>query len=81
NLLGNGSRITAQDTVPFCLWVASKFRDDYVEALWNTVTVGGDIDTNCAIIGGIVALSAGPESIPEEWRLNRESLWRYSAPP
>lgn len=81
NFLGNGSRITAQDTVPICLWSAAKYVDDFEAALWNTVSIDGDIDTNCAIVGGIVALAVGRQGVPEEWRQTRESLWRYSAPP
>jgi ADP-ribosylglycohydrolase len=38
------------------------------------VSVGGDIDTNCAIIGGIVALGAGREGIPSAWLAAREPL-------
>jgi ADP-ribosylglycohydrolase len=38
------------------------------------VSVEGDIDTTCAIIGGIVALSAGRDSIPPEWLSAREAL-------
>ena len=72
--LGNGSLITSQDTVPFCLWVASRHLDDYTEALWETVHVGGDIDTNCAIVGGIVALAVGREGLPSEWLKMREEL-------
>lgn len=72
--LGNGSRITAPDTVPFCLWVASRHLDDYTEALWETVHVGGDIDTNCAIVGGIVAMAVGVEGLPSEWLKMREEL-------
>lgn len=33
----------------------------------------GDADTNCAIVGGIVALSA-PGGIPAEWLARREPL-------
>ncbi len=65
--LGNGSRITAPDTVPFALWCAARHIDDYSEALWSTVEAGGDNDTNCAIVGGIVILANGRESIPTEW--------------
>jgi len=72
--LGNGSRVIAQDTVPFALWCAARHVRDYAEALWAAVGVGGDIDTNCAIIGGIVSLSAGRESIPAEWVVARERL-------
>jgi ADP-ribosylglycohydrolase len=73
-VLGNGSHISAQDTVPFALWCAAQHLDNYEEALWLTVRGLGDIDTNCAIVGGIVALSTGVEGIPSEWRHNREPL-------
>ena len=34
----------------------------------------GDCDTNCAIVGGIVALRIGREGIPPEWLTSREPL-------
>jgi ADP-ribosylglycohydrolase len=70
--LGSGSRISAQDTVPFCLWSAAYHLDDFEAALWWTVRGMGDVDTTCAIVGGIVALSA-PE-IPADWLEHREPL-------
>src|SRR5262249_42298745 len=76
NVLGDGSDITSCDTVPFCLWVATKHLDDFPEALWTPIRVHGDIDTNCAIIGGIVSLSHGEAGIPIEWRKNREAIAR-----
>jgi ADP-ribosylglycohydrolase len=72
--LGNGSQVTAPDTVPFTLWCAARHLDDYAAALWTTIEGLGDIDTNCAIVGGIVALGAGRESIPQEWLAAREPL-------
>jgi ADP-ribosylglycohydrolase len=72
--LGNGSQVTAPDTVPFTLWCAAHHLDSYEEALWTTVSGGGDIDTNCAIVGGVVALAAGQGSVPEEWVEARETL-------
>jgi ADP-ribosylglycohydrolase len=72
--LGCGQRITAQDTVPFCLWIAAAQLRDFPEAMFRTARIGGDIDTNCAIVGGIVALAVGPQGIPGEWRTRRESL-------
>ncbi len=72
--LGNGSRIIASDTVPFCLWCAAKFANEYPEAVWAAASVFGDIDTNCAIVGGIVALSTGRNGIPGEWLQSREAL-------
>ncbi len=72
--LGNGSRITCQDTVPFCLWMAARHLNDYRAAVLNTIRVGGDIDTNAAIVGGIVALACGADGIPADWLDSRESL-------
>lgn len=74
NALGNGSQIAAADTVPFCLWCAAAHLDSYEDALWAAVRVGGDIDTNAAIVGGMVAMSAGREGIPVEWLKAREGL-------
>ncbi len=73
-ILGNGSRVTAPDTVPFALWCAARHMDDYVEALWTTVSGLGDRDTTCAIVGGVVALATGAERIPTTWLAARESL-------
>ena len=72
--LGDGSLVTAPDTVPFCLWMAAHHLDCFVEALGKTISVGGDCDTNAAIVGGIVALSTGTESIPVEWLKAREPI-------
>ena len=72
--LGNGSRISCQDTVPFCLWTAARNLDDYQAAIITTIRAGGDIDTTCAIVGGIVALAVGVEGIPDYWRTDREEL-------
>ncbi len=73
-LLGNGSRITAQDTVAFTVWAASQHLDDYESALWLTASAHGDVDTTCAIVGGIVGARVGIEGIPAEWLRRREPL-------
>ncbi|MBX9582319.1 MAG: ADP-ribosylglycohydrolase family protein [Gemmataceae bacterium] len=72
--LGNGSRIICQDTVPFCLWVAARHRDDYEAAVVNTIRAGGDIDTTAAIVGGIVGLAVGRAGIPADWLADREEV-------
>ena len=74
SVLGNGSRVTAPDTVPFTLWCAARHSHDYEAALWATVSGLGDRDTTCAIVGGIVSLAAGHTSIPAEWLAAREAL-------
>ena len=71
-VLGTGFEVSAQDTVPFCLWVAAHHLDDYEQALWQTARGLGDRDTTCAIVGGIVALSAA--EIPADWLKRRERL-------
>jgi ADP-ribosylglycohydrolase len=73
-LLGNGSGVISSDTVPFCLWSVARHPTSYTDALWATVSGLGDRDTTCAIVGGIVALSAGRESIPPEWLKAREPI-------
>ncbi len=75
--LGNGSDVTSQDTVPFVLWCAGQHLNNYEDALWLTVSGLGDRDTTCAMVGGIVALSAGMESIPPAWRAASEPLPRW----
>jgi ADP-ribosylglycohydrolase len=70
--LGNGSLVTAPDTVPFCLWIAAHHAGNFVNALAQTIRVGGDCDTNAAIVGGIVALGVGREAIPSDWLNSRE---------
>jgi len=72
--LGNGSRVTAQDTVPFSLWCASQHLDNFEEVMWLTVSGLGDRDTTCAIVGGIVGARTGIGGIPGEWLANREQL-------
>jgi ADP-ribosylglycohydrolase len=72
--LGNGVNISAQDTVGYCLWCAASYLTDYEAALWHTASGLGDVDTNCAIVGGIVAARVGLEGIPTEWRQSREPL-------
>lgn len=75
--LGAGQNVSAQDTVPFCLWCANGSLEYYEEALWETVSGLGDRDTTCAIVGGIVAARTGREGIPEQWRHNREELGEF----
>lgn len=78
--LGNGSSVSAQDTVPFALWCAGTHLGNYEEAIWLTISGGGDVDTNCAIVGGIVASCTGVEGIPVEWMKHREPLpdWPFN---
>lgn len=72
--LGNGTKVTCQDTVLFCVWQMAAHFTDYPRAIWETVRCGGDVDTTAAIVGGVVALATGREGIPVEWLARREQL-------
>jgi ADP-ribosylglycohydrolase len=72
-VLGCGRRTTAHDTVPFALWSAARALGDYEQAFWTTAQVGGDVDTTCAIVGGVIA--AGKAGTPPtEWVDRTEPL-------
>jgi ADP-ribosylglycohydrolase len=77
--LGNGRQVSAVDTVPITLWSAARNLTDYATALWTTASAGGDVDTTCAIVGGIVASRVGTEGIPAAWRDRTETLpsWQH----
>jgi hypothetical protein len=78
SVLGNGRQVSAQDTVPFALWAAAMHRGDYEAAFWATANAGGDVDTTCAIVGGIV--SSAPDNAakpPAEWLVTCERLPRW----
>ncbi|KPI17224.1 ADP-ribosylation/Crystallin J1 [Actinobacteria bacterium OK074] len=72
--LGNGRQVSAADTVPFALWCAARQLDDFEGALWACASVGGDVDTTCAIVGGIVASRVGTAGIPADWLAACEAL-------
>jgi ADP-ribosylglycohydrolase len=72
--LGNGSDKTALHTVPLCIWLSVRSMTDFEEGIWQSIAAGGDIDTICAIVGGIVIMNTGRFSIPREWLQSREDL-------
>jgi len=72
--LGNGSAVTAPDTVPLCLWIVAHASASFEQTLWHTVSALGDRDTTCAIVGGILALRSGRAGIPQHWLKAREKL-------
>ncbi|MET8342566.1 ADP-ribosylglycohydrolase family protein [Streptomyces microflavus] len=74
DLLGNGQRIRADDTVPFALWTAARHGGDLEAALWATAEGFGDVDTTCAITGGVVGAVTGTAGAPEQWLRRREPL-------
>lgn len=77
--IGNGSSVTAQDSVPFVLYCAGEKISNFEDAFWLTASGGGDVDTTCAMVGGIVAMTVGADGLPAEWLKRREPLpdWAF----
>lgn len=68
NILGDGTKIMAKDTVPFAIWCAAHNLNNFESALWKAVSILGDRDTICAIVGGITIMSCKTETIPFTWQ-------------
>ena len=70
-ILGNGTHVTCQDTVPLCCWLVlkafKKYKPEnwYEQAIIETSMAFGDVDTNCAIVGGVIGIVSPP---PEKWK-------------
>ncbi|MFF7971240.1 ADP-ribosylglycohydrolase family protein [Streptomyces sp. NPDC007905] len=72
-VLGCGRRTSAHDTVPFALWSAARSLADFDTAFWTTAQAGGDVDTNCAIVGGVLASGKAGQP-PADWVERTEAL-------
>ncbi len=72
-ILGNGIQIMAKDTVPFALWCAAHYSDDFEAALWKAIAALGDRDTIGAIIGGMTIMSSA-SPVPVEWVESVEAI-------
>jgi len=73
SILGNGIKLTSQDTVPIAIWCAANHLTNFEDALWRAVSALGDRDTICAMVGSIVILNAPDETVPQEWLNSVES--------
>jgi ADP-ribosylglycohydrolase len=78
--LGCGVHTSSQDTVPFVIWcVARHLAGDFATALWDTLSGLGDLDTTCAMVGGILALRSQCDPLPDAWLQARElTVWPAS---
>lgn len=74
SILGNGTKILAQDTVPFAIWCAAHHLSNFEEALWKAVSILGDRDTICAIVGGITIMNSAEVNIPRLWMESVEDV-------
>ncbi len=62
--LGNGTGLSAPDTVPLALWSAARCMGNFEEGMWLTIAALGDRDTTCAITGSVLACTG---RVPEAW--------------
>ncbi len=74
SILGNGTNMTAQDTVPFAIWCAAHNLENFEEGLWKSVSILGDRDTICAMVGGMCIMSSSPSNIPQTWTILVEQI-------
>ncbi|GAA1081778.1 ADP-ribosylglycohydrolase family protein [Kitasatospora arboriphila] len=79
-VLGSGARLSAQDTVPFALWSAAGALGSLPDTLWETLGGWGDMDTTCAIAGGVTAARTGLTDVPAAWLDAREPLPAWASP-
>jgi ADP-ribosylglycohydrolase len=81
SVLGNGSQDTAQDTVPLVLWCAGDSFYYYREPIWLAVAARGNYRMLCALVGGIMVMCSGADTIPWSWRQACEPLpeWARTA--
>ncbi|ONI75359.1 hypothetical protein ALI144C_40605 [Actinosynnema sp. ALI-1.44] len=77
--LGTGHSTSAQDTVPLAMWLAARNLGAYEEALWTAARVASDLDTVCAITGGIIAAGPGFATVPGTWLQACEQLPEWVA--
>lgn len=73
-MLGDGTRMLAQDTVPFAIWCAAHHLEDFEAGLWKAVAMLGDRDTICAIVAGIIGMSAPKITVPFAWQASVEPI-------
>lgn len=74
HVLGNGSNVSAMDTLPLVLYCAGEFMDNFEQAMWKTARALGDTDTNCAMVGAIITTYQGIQGVPKGWKFKREPL-------
>jgi ADP-ribosylglycohydrolase len=69
-ILGNGTHVTCQDTIPLCVFLTIRaitqydINEMYEKVIIETCKCFGDVDTNCSIVGGMIGIISPP---PEKW--------------
>ena len=72
--LGNGSRVLVSRHRAVRRVVCGDPYPGLHRRVLGVCEVGGDIDTTCAMVGGIIVGAVGLDGVPAEWRTCREPL-------
>jgi ADP-ribosyl-[dinitrogen reductase] hydrolase len=67
NTVGPG--FFALESVPFAIGMSRLFRNDFRQAINQTILSGGDCDSTASMVGAIVGANVGMSGIPKEWIL------------
>jgi len=62
-----GCGFVATETAPYAIATFLRHPTDFRTGVLEAVNAGGDADTNASIVGALIGLNAGRESIPSEW--------------
>jgi poly(ADP-ribose) glycohydrolase ARH3 len=70
-----GTSTFARESVLAALWTFLASHDSFGEAISTACLLGGDVDSLCAMVGGLAGALHGAESIPAQWitNLSKES--------
>jgi len=71
-----GSGVEVHNTLPICLYLFLSNIDSFERAVLRAVNLGGDADTNGAVVGCLSGALHGSEAIPERWRYGVEAYDR-----
>ena len=72
--LGEGVGGFVAHTVPVALYCATWAGEDFRSGVEAAAALGGDSDTLCAIVGGILGARVGYAGLPDEWV---SGLWEW----
>ncbi len=64
-------------TVPVVIYCWLRYFNNYPETITQIIRLGGDTDTNAAIVGALCGITVGEDGIPKEW-INDTANWPFS---
>ncbi len=66
-LTKNGVSGYVNHTVPVVIYCWLRYFNDYSETITQIIRLGGDTDSNAAIVGALAGMTVGEDGIPKEW--------------